>query len=126
MDNFSLIRRFSQLTTVLQTRFTGVEMGRDAQGNRYYRSRKTPKGVREKRWVMYAGEPEASKIPPEWHIWLHHTAAAPLDESARKPWQKPHQENLTGTAQAYVPPGHVLGGGKRAAATGDYEAWKPE
>ena len=128
MENFSFIRRLSQFGTILQTCLSGVEVGRDAEGNRYYHERRTPKGVRQKRWVMFAGEPEASKIPPEWHIWLHHTANAPLPEgsSFHKPWQKPHIPNLTGTKAAYVPPGHVLAGGKRAKATGDYEAWKPE
>ena len=53
---------------------------------------------------MYKGEPEASKIPAEWHIWLHHTADAPIPDSARKAWQKPHIENMTGTADAWVPP----------------------
>ncbi len=112
----------------MQTCFTGVEIGRDDFGNRYYHSRSTPKGVREKRWVIYAGEPEASKVPPEWHIWLHHTADAPIakDSPYRKIWQKQHQQNLTGTAEAYLPPGHTLEGGKRHKATGDYQAWQPE
>lgn len=128
MENFSLIRRLSQLTTRLQSAFCGVEAGRDEFGNRYYRSRSTPKGEREKRWVIYAGEPEASKVPPDWHIWLHHTSREPLSpkDEFHRPWQKPHQQNLTGTDQAYFPPGHVLEGGKRAKATGDYQAWQPE
>lgn len=128
MENFSLVRRLSQLGTILQTRLSGVEVGRDEFGNVYYRSRQTPKGEREKRWVIYAGEPEASKVPPEWHIWLHHTADAPLSEksSFHKSWQKPYQPNLTGTAEAYFPPGHTFAGGRRHKATGDYQAWKPE
>ena len=123
--NFSLIRRISQFATRMQTLFSGVKVGEDQFGNRYYRGRKTASGVRERRWVMYAGEPEASKVPPEWHIWLHHTADAPipLDSSLRKVWQKPFRPNETGTAAAYFPPGHD--GGKRAKATGDYEAWHP-
>lgn len=127
-ENFSFIRHLSQFGTLMQTCLSGVEAGRDSSGNRYYRSRRVPKGQREKRWVIYAGEPEASKVPPEWHIWLHHTAEAPLPEdgSFHKPWQKPHQPNLTGTPGAYYPPGHTLEGGKRAKATGDYEAWRPE
>ena len=32
---------------------------------------------------------------------------------------------LTGTDQAYRPPGHTLKGGRRAKATGDYEPWTP-
>lgn len=128
MENFSFIRRLSQLGTLMQTCFSGVQAGRDEFGNRYYRGRRTPKGVREKRWVIYAGEPEASKVPPEWHIWLHHTSTSPLPANSpfRKSWQKPHQQNLTGTPEAYLPPGHALEGGKRPKATGDYEAWTPK
>ena len=125
-ESFSFIRRLSQFGTILQTQFCGIAAGRDAFGNRYYRGRRKMNDGREKRWVVYAGEPEASKVPPEWHIWLHHTADAPLPDSSRQPWQEPHQQNLTGTAEAYLPPGHTLEGGQRAKATGDYEAWRPE
>lgn len=128
MENFSFIRRLSQIGTLLQTRFYGVEVGSDSFGNRYFRDRKTPSGVRERRWVLYKGEPEASKVPPEWHIWLHYGADAPLATNSpyHKPWQKAYQPNMTGTDQAYLPPGHALAGGARAKATGDYEAWSPE
>ena len=127
MENFSLIRRFSRLTTVLQTLFCGSRVGQDEFGNRYYRERRTPAGQRERRWVMYAGEPEASKVPPEWHIWLHHTAKNPISGESpfHKSWQTAYQPNMTGTAQAYLPPGHTLEGGQRPKATGDYEAWRP-
>jgi NADH:ubiquinone oxidoreductase subunit len=126
-ENFSLVRRVSQLGTLLQTFFRGVKEGQDEFGNRYYRERRTPPGVRERRWVIYAGEPEASKVPPEWHIWLHHTRAEPLSAQSpfRQPWQTPYEPNLTGTQYAYLPPGHTLEGGKRDKATGDYEAWQP-
>ena len=125
---FSLIRRLSQFSTRLQSVLCGVEVGHDSFGNVYYRARRTPKGEREKRWVMYAGEPEASKVPPEWHIWLHHTADAPIDLSSpfRKAWQKPHQQNMTGTPDAYFPPSEALAKGQRAKATGDYQPWNPE
>jgi len=127
-DNFSFIRRLSQFGTMLQTYMYGVAAGQDEFGNRYYHERATPKGVRQKRWVIYAGEPEASKVPPDWHIWLHHTANAPIpkDSPLRKTWQQNHKQNMTGTAEAYLPPGHTLEGGKRAKATGDYQAWSPE
>jgi NADH:ubiquinone oxidoreductase subunit len=42
-----------------------------------------------------------------------------------RPWQKPHRPNATGTAEAYRPAGHDFSGGRRPAATGDYEPWKP-
>lgn len=126
--SLSLIRRLSQAGTMLQTWLQGEKVGEDSWGNVYYKARKTPAGQRERRWVMYADEPEASLVPPEWHGWLHHTAAAPItaDSPLRKSWQKGHQPNLTGTSAAYFPPGHVLRGGQRAASTSDYEAWKPE
>jgi NADH:ubiquinone oxidoreductase subunit len=123
-ESFSLVRRLSQLGTLLQTCLCGKEIGRDAFDNRYYCGRKTSEGAREKRWVIYAGEPEASKVPPEWHIWLHHTAAAPISDSMRKDWQKPHIENMTGTPDAWVPP--TLEGKTRQKSTGDYESWQPE
>ena len=126
MDNFSFIRRLSRLTTILTTRFCGVEVGHDEFGNYYYRAKSTPQGLREKRWVIYAGEPEASKVPPDWYGWLHHMAENPLQagDAFHKPWIKPHEENLTGTDQAYFPPGYA--GGQRPKATGDYQAWQPE
>lgn len=105
----------------------GEKIGEDDQGNIYYRA-KPRKGYKlDRRWVMYEGEAEASKVPPEWHGWLHHqTNDVPSNEGFRRPWQKPHQQNMTGTNQAYRPPGHILEGGQRDKATGDYEAWKPE
>ncbi len=105
----------------------GEKVGTDALGNTYYRAKPRKGYKRERRWVMYDGAPEASKVPPEWHGWLHHqNDEVPSEEGFRRPWQKPHQPNMTGTNQAYRPPGHILEGGQRDKATGDYEAWKPE
>ena len=107
----------------------GREVGRDALGNVYYEARPRPGYSRTRRWVMYKGAPEASSVPPEWHGWLHHqTDVVPsaAEETYRRPWQKPPQPNLTGTSGAYRPKGHILKGGERDKATGDYEAWKPQ
>lgn len=114
------------LGTLLLTRFFGELVGTDQYGNRYYRSSKLRRYQRERRWVIYKGTDEASKVPPEWHAWLHHTAPEPLTDRPRYSWQKPHLPNLTGTAHSYRPLGHELMGGQRARATGDYEAWVPE
>jgi len=111
--------------TVLFTFAKGHLVGQDSEGNRYYVERRPPSDRREKRWVLFKDQTEASSIPPEWHAWLHYTSDAPLTGVARMPWQKPHERNLTGTSQAYLPPGHDLRGGKRAKATGDYQAWTP-
>lgn len=110
-------------------RARGRFAGEDAQGNKYYTSKARAGYKRERRWVMYKGAPDASKVPPEWHGWLHHQSdAIPSNDenSYRRPWQLPHQANMTGTNQAYRPPGHILEGGVRDKATGDYEAWSPE
>ena len=116
------------LGTLLYTWFNGTNVGTDEFGNRYYKSMKDSLHGKQRRWVLYKGEVEASRIPPEWHAWLHHTSEEPLTEqSTRAPdWQKEHVSNLTGTSQAYRPAGHAYKGSHRAAATGDYQAWQPE
>ena len=106
----------------------GKRIGMDTEGNTYYEASARKGNKLPRRWVMYKGAPEASAIPPEWHGWIHHqTNTVPNEnaESCRQPWQKPHQANMTGTNHAYRPRGHVLSGGKREKATGDYEAWTP-
>lgn len=113
--------------TKIYTIFWGKQVGMDSQGNTYYRAKRTLKGVREKRWVVYDGKVEASRVPPAWHSWLHYTTdEVPKDDMARLwEWQVGHEPNLTGTKDAYHPPGHILKGGKRRSATGDYEPWQP-
>lgn len=103
----------------------GRLVGTDAAGNRYYEQRRPRRGALARRWVLYAGAPEGTAVPPEWNIWLHRTADAPLPDSARRPWQRPYRPNATGTPEGYRPPGSQYRGGQRAAATGDYEAWTP-
>lgn len=114
--------------TLIYTWLNGVMVGTDEFGNRYYRARKDTMNDRERRWVLFKGKAEASRVPPEWHAWLHHTTPQPLAEEAAesKPWQKEHLPNQTGTPAAYRPPGHAFKGGRRAAATGDYEPWTPK
>ena len=113
------------LGTWLFTKLRGLQVGTDSAGNIYYQERKPRAGLRNRRWVAYAGAPEASEVPPEWHAWLHYTTDSPLTERPRQPWQKPHLPNATGTPLSYRPPGHDYQGGKRDRATGDYEAWTP-
>lgn len=112
------------------TLVTGARrVGTDMQGNKYYRAKARKGYNHDRRWVIYNGEAEASRVPPEWHGWLHHQTDVVPDANApsfRRTWQKPHEQNMTGTNHAYRPPGHILSGGKRDKATGDYEAWKPE
>lgn len=109
------------LGTRLHTWRSGRQVGTDAEGNAYYQS---ADGAR--RWVIYNGEAEASRVPPEWHGWLHHTWQEPPTDVPlrRKPWEKPHLPNLTGTGLAYHPPGSILL--PAPSVSRDYEAWTPE
>ena len=111
------------LGTRVWTRLYGKKVGEDDQGNTFYQS-----ADGKRRWVIYAGEAEASRIPPEWHGWLHGTwAEVPGPETLkRKPWEKDHLPNLTGTPAAYHPPGSVLTPERRPRVGSDYEAWTPE
>lgn len=111
------------LGTLLFTRRHGVEVGRDGEGNTYYRSK-----AGKRRWVIYNGLAEASRVPPEWHLWLHHADMPPPSEAPVEAprWVKPHVPNLTGTGQAHMPSGSLAKVGRRARATGDYEAWVPD
>jgi NADH:ubiquinone oxidoreductase subunit len=111
----------STLNTAFFTWRHGVKVGEDVQGNIYYRSRDG-----KKRWVIYNGESEASRVAPDWHGWLHHTWDETPSEKplVHKPWEKPHQENLTGTQLAYAPQGSIRR--KSPDQRKDYEAWTPE
>ncbi len=113
--------------TRLFTWLNGELVDSDRFGNRYYRERRRPRNRRQRRWVIYQGEAEASKVPTEWHVWLHHTSDDPPTDAHEptRPWQKEHVPNLTGTDAAYRPPGSILQGGERARGTGDYEPWRP-
>lgn len=109
------------LGTQMFTLARGVRVGEDAEGNRFYRTRDG-----KRRWVIYNGETEASRISPEWRGWLHFTSSETPAERPRerKTWEKPHEPNQTGTPDAYAPPGSLR---KVAPARKkDYEAWTPE
>lgn len=114
--------------TKLFTLFHGRLIGRDAFGNRYFEQRRADKGRRAKRWVIYKGINEPSKVPGHWHGWLHYTHDAPLpaETAHRYGWQKEHLPNLTGTTGRHLPKGHIEKGGQRAASTADYQPWTPQ
>ena len=109
------------LNTQLFTWRKGEKVGEDDQGNLFYRTKDD-----SRRWVIFNGEAEASRVSPEWHGWLDRTWDEPPTKKPlpRKAWEQPHQENLTGTALAYAPAGSI----RRAEpeVRRDYEAWTPE
>jgi NADH:ubiquinone oxidoreductase subunit len=111
--------------TLLHTLVYGSFVGRDEFGNRYYQARFGGKSQRKRRWVIYNGIADASKVPANWHGWLHYTLDVPLPEKKKYNWQKQHLPNLTGTKGRYLPEGHISKGGARAASAADYEPWTP-
>jgi NADH:ubiquinone oxidoreductase subunit len=108
------------LGTQLWTWRKGVKVGEDAAGNIYYRTHDDAR-----RWVIFNGEVEASRINPDWHGWLHRTRDEPPTDKplAHKAWEKPHMANMTGTDAAYAPSGSLR---RAPKARADYEAWRPE
>jgi len=112
--------------TRLYTRLFGTQVGSDTGGNRYFTERR-PRDPRRRRrrWVLYAGPPDPTLVPPEWHAWLHYTTDAPLTDMAHHAWQRPVEGNRTGSPAAYLPVGHDRATGARGRADGDYESWIP-
>lgn len=108
------------INTQFYTWLKGEFVGDDEQGNRYFRSRKG-----DRRWVIFNGESEASRVSADWHGWLHKTYdELPSERPLKKQkWVKEHKANQTGTATAYAPTGSLRGD---AAIASDYEAWQPE
>ncbi|TCK31651.1 NADH:ubiquinone oxidoreductase subunit [Ancylobacter aquaticus] len=109
----------------------GEFVGTDDFGNRYYRTkggRIDPSLGFERRWVIFNGVAEATKIPPGWHAWMHQRSDVPPSQETyvAHEWEKPHRPNPTGTVDAYHPPGSAIGFGHRPEVTGDYKAWTPE
>ena len=109
------------LNTQLFTWRKGVKVGEDDAGNMFYETKDSVK-----RWVIFNGESEATRVNPDWHGWLHHTWNDPPNKIplAHKTWEKPHQTNPTGTAMAYAPAGSLRQ--SRPQSRSDYEAWTPE
>jgi NADH:ubiquinone oxidoreductase subunit len=110
------------LGTQIFTWRKGLRVGEDEQGNIYYQNKDA-----SRRWVIYNGEAEASRVSPDWHGWLHFTwkDAPTIKPLVHKPWENPHHENLTGTAAAYAPQGSIRSA-TAPAIRRDYEAWQPK
>jgi NADH:ubiquinone oxidoreductase subunit len=110
--------------TWLYTKRFGNPVGSDSDGNIYYQNKD-----KTRRWVIYPTISEATKIPPDWHAWIHKMVDIPPSQQPFivKSWEKPHQENFTGTQNAYTPPASLTleNSDKRRKASGDYEAWTP-
>jgi NADH:ubiquinone oxidoreductase subunit len=113
--------------TSLYTWLYGNLVGEDDKKNKYYCDSKNFKDLSAKRWVMFKSDIESSKIPSHWHAWLHKSIdIPPINYKHKYEWQKEHQENMTGTDQAYYPDSHPLSKShNNKAIKSEYESWSP-
>lgn len=85
-------------------RIIANNVGTDQFGHQYYEAKYSFDYLnRRKRFVIYDGLAEPSKIPPKWHAWLHRLINDIPDDKKNFFWQKDHQPNLSGTNLAYTP-----------------------
>ena len=83
--------------------FFAKNVGKDEYGNSYYTKKNLSRknNYRERRFVLYKGIVEASKVPQEWNAWLHHATETPPSYQNKFSWLKDHAPNLTGSPFAY-------------------------
>ncbi len=115
------------LSTLLYTLFFGKFVGQDEFDNKYYCNSKKFSNKDFKRWVIFNGKIEATKVPPHWHAWLHKSIdKPPTDYSHKYSWQKDHKQNMTGTKDAHFPASNPLSKNyKPNQIKADYEPWSP-
>jgi NADH:ubiquinone oxidoreductase subunit len=110
--------------TSIITRRYGREVGRDEFGNLYFQHKDNP----ARRWVIYAGANDGSRVPPGWQSWLRGTIDDMPDKALppRRKFEQAPVANLTGSDLAWRPSGSLKAQGVRPATTGDYSAWTPD
>ena len=69
-----------------RTFWHGRLVGKDTQGNKYYEDKRKMRYGKPRRWLIYKGFAEASKIPSQWHGWLHFTTAELPQTDLHYPW----------------------------------------
>ena len=96
-------------------------VGLDQFGNKYYLGKQKNYLNKNKRYVIYNGIEDGSKVPAEWHAWLHYlTDKLPEHDDHRYNWQINHVQNLTGSKSAYNPSENLM---KEHEV---YSKWTPE
>ncbi len=109
------------LGTKLFTFIRGKQVGTDNENNKFYVHKKNS----QKRWIIYNGLMDASRIPAEWHDWLHHrTDEIPNESDKKLNWYKMHKENSTGTNESYSP--NASKDKEPAILKKNYKPWRPE
>lgn len=100
--------------------FNGQFVGSDKFGNKYFQNKNDTK-----RWVLYLGQVESSKVPPEWNGWLRFTSQTIPLSNKKYEWEKEHIENQTGTPNSYYPRESIIKNPKSKKRL-EYKKWSPE
>lgn len=112
-----------------------TKVGEDEYGNQFFELKRTDYLGRKKRYCLYKGYVEASKISPEWHPFMHYQIAAKDVKTTYKQykWQKPAIPDTTLSNYKFLPKNHMLynenfdvyntTGSKNPFKT---KVWKPE
>lgn len=87
----------------LWVRFCNKQVGVDQFGNKYFIGRQKNYLGKQKRFVLYKGMAEGSKVPALWHAWLHHLSDKIPAGGESYVWQREYVPNLTGTKYAHNP-----------------------
>ena len=99
-------------------------VGEDKFNNKFY-SYLDKKLNKERRYVIYKGEYEPSKVSPAWFTWLHYLTDIIPKEDVKYNWQSFFsRENLTGTDKKYLPEG-LKNSEEFTSKIKTYEAWMP-
>ena len=75
------------------------QVGEDSLGNTYWEGGRDTAG-NPRRWVIYNGANDSSRVPPGWNAWLRGTIDAVPEKALppRRPFEQPPSANLTGGA----------------------------
>ena len=112
------------LINKIKIRLFCKKVGSDEFNNTYYEEKhKSPNNKKKRRYVIYNGINEPSKVPSEWHCWLHYTSnKAPVNiKTDKHPWQKIHLPNLTGTKYDHFLSDRIYGEEVKKY----YQSWNP-
>lgn len=115
------------LLNKIKIKLSSNEVGVDEFGNSYFEEKNAING-KKRRFVVYKGCAEPSKVPSRWHRWLHYTCdEAPINiDTHQNPWQKTHLPNLTGTIHQHSPASSAVKKGNRKKVGADYQSWTPD
>ena len=100
--------------------FNGYTIGSDKFGNKYFTNKSG-----SKRWVLYNGDVDSSRVPPEWNSWLRYTSNITPSTKKNFFWEKEHEKNQTGTSKAYYPANSILKNTQKKKMQ-EYEQWSPK